>query len=187
VHAHLAAPIGAIENSGVRAFLACLRRDVFSTIRDRLAHGVADGDLTASPGSLDAIASHHTTVVQALSVQARDGAGRADLQALITCAMIAWDTHRCRKGIDLTRRRPSAGMSVPLRDEPLLERRLSGEISFSLAKCCVKVPIRPATTLNAEPMIDDRLRRGVDVSWTLMDGAAGDGGLPPQYHCGTAS
>jgi hypothetical protein len=31
-------------------------------------------------------------VVQGLSVQARDGASRADLQAVITCAMAAWDT-----------------------------------------------------------------------------------------------
>ncbi len=29
---------------------------------------------------------------RALSVQARDGAGRADLEAVITCAMAAWDT-----------------------------------------------------------------------------------------------
>jgi AcrR family transcriptional regulator len=84
----LAAPAGAIENAGVRAFLAGLRHDMFSTIRDRLA----DGDLTASPAGLDAIARYYTTVVQGLSVQARDGASRADLEAVITCAMAAWDT-----------------------------------------------------------------------------------------------
>jgi hypothetical protein len=65
---------------------------MFSTIRDRLAHGIADGDLTASPASLDAIARYYTTVVQGLSVQARDGASRSDLEAVITCAMAAWDT-----------------------------------------------------------------------------------------------
>jgi AcrR family transcriptional regulator len=88
----LAAPTGAIENSGVRAFLAGLRHDMFSTIRNRLARGIADGDLTASPDSLDAIARFYTTVVQGLSVQARDGASRADVEAVITCAMAAWDT-----------------------------------------------------------------------------------------------
>jgi AcrR family transcriptional regulator len=87
----LAAPTGAIENAGVRAFLAGLRHDMFSAIRDRLAQGVADGDLTASPAGLDAIARYHTTMVQGLSVQARDGASRADLEAVITCAMAAWD------------------------------------------------------------------------------------------------
>jgi AcrR family transcriptional regulator len=88
----LAAPTGAMENAGVRAFLAGLRRDMCSTIRDRLGRGIADGDLTASPASLDAIARYYTTVVQGLSVQARDGASRADLEAVITCAMAAWDT-----------------------------------------------------------------------------------------------
>jgi hypothetical protein len=88
----LAAPTGAIENSGVREFLAGLRRDMLDTTRDRLARGIADGDITVSPASLDAIARYYTTLVQGLSVQARDGASRADLEAVVTCAMAAWDT-----------------------------------------------------------------------------------------------
>ena len=88
----LAAPTGAVENAGVRAFLADLRRDMFAAIRTRLAQSTADGDLTASPASLDAIARYYTTVVQGLSVQARDGASRADLEAVIACAMAAWNT-----------------------------------------------------------------------------------------------
>jgi AcrR family transcriptional regulator len=88
----LAAPTGAVENHGVREFLAGLRRDMLTEIRDRLARGIADGDLAASAASLDAIARYYTTVVQGLSVQARDGASRADLEAVITCAMAAWDT-----------------------------------------------------------------------------------------------
>ena len=76
----------------MRAFLASLRHDMFSAIRDRLARGIVDGDLTASSADLDAIARYYTTVVQGLSVQARDGASRADLEAVITCAMAAWDT-----------------------------------------------------------------------------------------------
>lgn len=87
----LAAPAGATENAGVRDFLAGLRRDMFAAIRDRLARGIADGDLTASPASVDAIARYYTTIVQGLSVQARDGASRTDLDAVITCAMAAWD------------------------------------------------------------------------------------------------
>jgi AcrR family transcriptional regulator len=88
----LAAPTGAIENSQVREFLAGLRHDMLAAIRDRLARGTTDGDIAASPASLDAIARYYTTVVQGLSVQARDGASRADLEAVITCAMAAWDT-----------------------------------------------------------------------------------------------
>jgi AcrR family transcriptional regulator len=88
----LAAATGTRENSGVREFLGSLRRDMFDAIKARLIRGVADGDLTASPDSLDAIARYYTTVVQGLSVQARDGAGRADLEAVVSCAMAAWDT-----------------------------------------------------------------------------------------------
>jgi AcrR family transcriptional regulator len=88
----LAAPTGAVENHAVREFLADRRRDMLSAIRDRLARGVSDGDLTAPPAGLDAIARYYTTVVQGLSIQARDGATRADLEAIITCAMAAWDT-----------------------------------------------------------------------------------------------
>ena len=88
----LAAPTGAVENHAVREFLADRRRDMLSTIRERLARGVTDGDITAPPGSLDALARYYTTVVQGLSVQARDGATRAELEAVVTCAMAAWDT-----------------------------------------------------------------------------------------------
>ena len=88
----LAAPVGAVENHVVREFLADLRRDMCVTIRDRLARGVIEGDLSAAPASLDAMARYYTTLVQGFSVQARDGASRAELEAVITCAMAAWDT-----------------------------------------------------------------------------------------------
>ena len=88
----LAAPTGAVENHAVREFLADRRRDQLNTINDRLARGVTDGDLTAPPAGLDAIARYYTTVVQGLSIQARDGATRAELETVITCAMAAWDT-----------------------------------------------------------------------------------------------
>ncbi|MDL4815072.1 TetR/AcrR family transcriptional regulator [Actinomadura opuntiae] len=87
----LAAPTGAVENHEVREFLAGLRHDMLAAIKDRLARGVTDGDLTASPANLDAVARYYTTVVQGLSIQARDGADRAELEAVITCAMAAWD------------------------------------------------------------------------------------------------
>lgn len=88
----LAAPTGAVENHAVREFLAVRRRDQCATIKARLARGVTDGDLTTPPAGIDAIARYYTTVVQGLSIQARDGATRADLEAVITCAMAAWDT-----------------------------------------------------------------------------------------------
>lgn len=84
----LAAPTGAVENADVRQFLADLRRDMYSAIRIRLARGVTDGDLDATPARVDAIARFYTTVVQGLSVQARDGATRAELEEVIDCSMV---------------------------------------------------------------------------------------------------
>ncbi len=88
----LAAPTGALENHSVREYLAELRRGMLAENRDRLQRGVVDGDLIASPATLDAMARYYTTVVQGLSIQARDGASRAELETVITCAMAAWDT-----------------------------------------------------------------------------------------------
>jgi hypothetical protein len=80
-----------VENHEVREFLAGGRRAMLAEIRDRLVRGTADGDLTASPATLDAIARYYATVVQGLSIQARDGASRAELETVISCAMAAWD------------------------------------------------------------------------------------------------
>jgi AcrR family transcriptional regulator len=88
----LAAPTGAVENRAIREFLAERRRDQFSTIRDRLARAVTDGELTMPATGLDATARYYATVVQGMSVQARDGATRAELETVITCAMAAWNT-----------------------------------------------------------------------------------------------
>jgi AcrR family transcriptional regulator len=87
----LAAPTGAVENHAVREFLADIRRTQFTAIKERLDRGAADGDLTAPDDVIDAVARYYATVVQGLSVQARDGATRAELEAVITCAMAAWD------------------------------------------------------------------------------------------------
>jgi hypothetical protein len=43
-------------------------------------------------------------------------------------------------------------------------------------------PYPPCDDIDAQPMMDDRLGRGVECHGRLMDGAAGDGGLPREYH-----
>lgn len=89
----LAAPTGAVENHAVREFLADIRRSQFTAIKERLLRGTAEGgDLTVPEASIDAIARYYATVVQGLSVQARDGATRDELEAVITCVMAGWDT-----------------------------------------------------------------------------------------------
>ncbi|HET6743217.1 MAG TPA: helix-turn-helix domain-containing protein [Kribbella sp.] len=82
----LAAPTGAVENHAVREFLAEGRRGMYLEIKDRLAQ-----DPDVPQAVLDPMARYFTTVVQGLSVQARDGATRPQLETAITCAMAAWD------------------------------------------------------------------------------------------------
>jgi AcrR family transcriptional regulator len=87
----LAAPTGAIENEPVREFLADIRRSQFTAVRDRLRRGVGDGELAAGT-DVDAIARYYTTVVQGLSIQARDGATRAELEEVVDGAMAGWES-----------------------------------------------------------------------------------------------
>lgn len=79
------------HNESVRAYLAGLRRNTFEAIRDRLQRGVADGDL--APGAqVDALAAYFNTVLEGLSIQARDGTSREAMHAIVDCALMALDT-----------------------------------------------------------------------------------------------
>jgi hypothetical protein len=77
-------------NKSVQDHLRGLRVRRKKVIRQRLARGVADGEL---PSGLDlsALASFYTTVVDGLALQARDGASRKALRLAVRCAMAAWD------------------------------------------------------------------------------------------------
>ncbi|MBS1673500.1 MAG: TetR/AcrR family transcriptional regulator [Actinobacteria bacterium] len=86
----LAAPTGAIANEPIREFLAGIRHSQFTAIRDRLQRGIDDGELEASGTDVDAVARYYATVVQGLSIQARDGATRAELDGIVTGAMAGW-------------------------------------------------------------------------------------------------
>jgi AcrR family transcriptional regulator len=86
----LAATIGTPESAEVRAFLAQSREAAQSAIERRLARGVAEGDLPKG-ADVAALAAFYYTVLQGLSIQARDRASRAMLSAIVDCAMAAWD------------------------------------------------------------------------------------------------
>jgi AcrR family transcriptional regulator len=87
----LAATLGTPESKEVRAYLAACRRDGQDALRRRLERGVAEGDLPAGADTAK-LAAFYTTVLQGLSIQARDGASRETLGAVVDCAMAAWDT-----------------------------------------------------------------------------------------------
>ncbi|SDZ37467.1 transcriptional regulator, TetR family [Saccharopolyspora shandongensis] len=78
------------ENARIWDFLAECRKDDFRAVLARLERGVADGDVPAD-ADLEKIASFYLTVLQGLSIQARDGSSRAAVHAVIDCAMLAWD------------------------------------------------------------------------------------------------
>ncbi|MBV2159207.1 TetR/AcrR family transcriptional regulator [Achromobacter denitrificans] len=85
----LSSLLGAPENESVRAFLADNRLQGEATLRERLAQGIAEGDLAAS-ADLDQLAAFYTTVLEGLSIQARDGASIEKLNVIIDAAMLAW-------------------------------------------------------------------------------------------------
>lgn len=85
----LSSLLGAPENDSVRAFLADNRLQGEATLRERLAQGMAEGDLAAS-ADLDQLAAFYTTVLEGLSIQARDGASIEKLNVIIDAAMLAW-------------------------------------------------------------------------------------------------
>ncbi len=60
-------------NKGVEDYLRDHRRRAARLLRERFARGVADGDVPAG-ADLDALTSFYSSVLQGLSIQARDGA-----------------------------------------------------------------------------------------------------------------
>jgi hypothetical protein len=83
----LAATTYTPSTAGIRDFLAQQRRLAAAAVRDRLARGQADGDVP--PGAdIDALAAYVCTVQFGMSLQARDGATREELSAVVDRAMV---------------------------------------------------------------------------------------------------
>ncbi|CFO46380.1 TetR family transcriptional regulator [Bordetella pertussis] len=74
----------------MRGWLCEHRRTMQDLILQRLEQGRRDGEI--GPGAdLAALAAFYATVLHGMSIQARDGADRAALQAVARQAMHAWD------------------------------------------------------------------------------------------------
>lgn len=105
----LAATTGTVGNAGVRDFLAEQRRASEDALRRRLQRGVDDGDLPAGT-DVGTLAAFVTTVQQGLSIQARDGASRETLDAVVDHALAVWDAMvQVAKGPRSTTRRAAPG------------------------------------------------------------------------------
>ncbi|GGU98382.1 TetR/AcrR family transcriptional regulator [Streptomyces spectabilis] len=78
-------------NAPVRDHLATWRRSGAEMMADRLRRGVDEGELPATTDT-EAVAAFYTTIIHGMSVQARDGATRTDLDKTVDRAMAAWET-----------------------------------------------------------------------------------------------
>ena len=77
-------------NEAVRAHLLNARRKTVELVAARLRRGVVDGELPVDT-DIPRLAAFFHGIMQAISFQARDGATRADLYALIEPALRALD------------------------------------------------------------------------------------------------
>lgn len=86
----LAGLLGSPETEEVRRFLSRLRKEGEEGLRRRLDRAVETGEI-AEGADTAAMAAFYTTVLHGLSIQARDGATQAELDAVVDSAMAAWD------------------------------------------------------------------------------------------------
>jgi hypothetical protein len=78
-------------HAGVRRYLAQHRARVQAAIEKRMRRAVAEGELP-SGADIKGMASFYMTVLQGLSLQARDGASPGTIAAIVDSAMAAWDS-----------------------------------------------------------------------------------------------
>jgi AcrR family transcriptional regulator len=86
----LAATTYTPSTEGIRDFLAEQRRAGTAAVEERLARGQAEGDVP--PGAdTGALAAYVMSVQYGLSLQARDGVTREQLDAVVDCVLAGWD------------------------------------------------------------------------------------------------
>lgn len=79
-----------LQNDTVHRHLCDWRRGAQSRFEERMRRGIADGDLPAE-ADIQAMAAFYMTVLQGLSLRARDGATRDTMLQVVDSAMAAWD------------------------------------------------------------------------------------------------
>lgn len=77
------------DSDVVRRELTEMRTQSIADLKTRLQRGVADGEISAQ-ADLDAIARFYVTVQQGMSIQARDGASRRELESVARAALASW-------------------------------------------------------------------------------------------------
>ena len=78
------------EHGGIHRYLAQRRKEIQGAIEERIRRGIADGDVSAG-ADVKVISAFLMTVLQGLSLRARDGAAREAMLQIADAAMAAWD------------------------------------------------------------------------------------------------
>ncbi|MGH8966383.1 MAG: TetR/AcrR family transcriptional regulator [Actinomycetes bacterium] len=85
----LAATTYTPSTTGIRDFLAEQRRGATAAVQERLARGQVECDVPSTV-EVKALATYIMSVQYGLSLQARDGATRAELDAVVDTVMAGW-------------------------------------------------------------------------------------------------
>ena len=78
------------QNDTVHQHLCDWRRSAQARFEERMRRGIAKGDVPAE-ADVKAMAAFYMTVLQGLSLRARDGATRETMLQVVDSAMAAWD------------------------------------------------------------------------------------------------
>ncbi|MGO4711948.1 TetR/AcrR family transcriptional regulator [Bradyrhizobium sp. 2TAF24] len=77
------------HSDSVRQTLIAMRAEAVTGLKERLQQGIVDGEIVPT-ADIAAIAQYYVTVQQGMSIQARDGASRRELEAIARAALAAW-------------------------------------------------------------------------------------------------
>lgn len=78
------------EHAPIQQDLLLKRQQVKDRILQRLQQGIDDGDLNPN-ANIQAMTDYYSTVIQGLTMQARDGVGIEQLERVVTLAIKTWD------------------------------------------------------------------------------------------------
>lgn len=79
------------EHGGIHRYLAQRRKEIQAAIEERIRRGIADGDVSAG-ANVKIVSAFLMTVLQGLSLRARDGAAREAMLQVADAALAAWDS-----------------------------------------------------------------------------------------------
>lgn len=80
------------SDRAIRDFLAERRRAGRDLVAQRLRRAVGEGELPVG-ADCESMATFYVSVLQSLSLQARDGASPAEMTAIVDGALLAWDSY----------------------------------------------------------------------------------------------